>query len=478
MQHVFRYISLVVIVLFTITNATAQRDSIYTLTLDEFIQRVEKNHPIAKQAQLQIERGESNMRLAKGALDPKLEAGIDQKYYDETTYYSTTTGGIKIPTRSPISFKAGYELNDGKYLNPIYTVPQDGLYNAGVSLPLLQGLMTDERRTAIRQAEAFQDFTEAERQKILNSLLYEAYGAYWNWWSSVEKTNITVELIDLASTRFEAIKQRAIAGDRPFIDTVEAYLQVQLRQQQYIDALITETKARYFLSSFLWTDASDDKESVGLIIAENTTPTEPLGLWPDSVIALDSKQLYEIIDQNHPELRAYDAKIAQLVFEERWKREKLKPKLDLEYNALAENFNTAGDQGFSTNNYKWGMTFSFPIFLREARGDLQITRIKISESTYERELKTTELANKAQAAFLNFSQLQNQFNIVNQNVNNYRLLLDAERTRFFNGESSLFLVNQREVSLADAQMKRIDIQSKLEMTIAEARYQIGKISNK
>ncbi|MFY8137675.1 MAG: TolC family protein, partial [Flavobacteriales bacterium] len=171
-------------------------------------------------------------------------------------------------------------------------------------------------------------------------------------------------------------------------------------------------------------------------------------------------------------------KIAQLVFEERWKREKLKPKLDLEYNALAENFNTAGDQGFSTNNYRWGMTFSFPIFLREARGDLQITRIKISESTYERELKTTELANKAQAAFLNFSQLQNQFNIVNQNVNNYRLLLDAERTRFFNGESSLFLVNQREVSLADAQMKRIDIQSKLEMTIAEARYQIGKISDK
>lgn len=466
--HIFS----IVFVLSTI-SATAQSDTLFYLRLEEFMQKVKMHHPIAKQAELTLQSGESTELRAKGGFDPKLEAGTNQKFYKETNYYSYTGGSVKIPTRSPVTIKGGYELNDGKYLNPSSTVPQDGLYNAGISVSLLQGLLTDERRTALAQARAFRDYTEAERKSMLNNLMYEAFGAYWNWWNAYEKTEIANDMTLLAIDRFEAIKERAQAGDRPFIDTVEAFMQVQFRQQQYIDNAINEIKSRFYLSSFLWTeDQSGGLE--GVIINDNIKPSQPSGDWSTLWPAEMKESMVDFIQREHPEILAYDAKLDQLDADLRWKKEKLKPKLDLDYNFINQTTSTS-DPYWSTRNYKWGMTFSFPIFIREARGDLQLGKIKINETEYSRELKSVELANKASTSFASYQNLQLQLVIAQQNVINYETLLNAERTRFFNGESSVFIVNQREMALADARMKVIDIQAKLEMSVIEAEYHIGQL---
>lgn len=469
---------LLLIVLNTISAAHAQKDSLLLLPIDEFIAKVKANHPVAKQANLRIEAGESTERMAKGGFDPKIEAGTDQKFYKETNYYSYTGGSLKIPTRSPFMLKGGYDLNNGTYLNPSATVPQDGLYNAGLSVSLLQGLITDERRTALAMARAYMDYTVAERNMMVNQLLYEAFGAYWNWWNAFEKTRVADEMTTLAETRFAAIRERALAGDRPFIDTVEAYLQVQFREQQFIENKIAEIKSRFYLSSFLWSEESENTAYEGLIIGENTRPSFPEGNWSTLWPTDYTKNIVSFVEESHPIVQGYDAKIDQLEAEQRWKREKLKPKLDIDYNLLSEAITTSGDNTFSTNNYKWGLQFSFPIFLREARGDLQLNKIKVAESQYDRSLKTVELANKASTSVANFLNLTNQLNIAEQNVANYQLLLEAERTKFFNGESSVFIINQREMALADAQLKVVDIRSKLEMSVIEAEYHIGQLYKK
>ncbi|MEZ4800036.1 MAG: TolC family protein [Flavobacteriales bacterium] len=472
MRNFTRHISSVVFVLLTISSS-AQGDSLFHLRLEEFIQKVKLHHPIAKQAELTQQSGESTELKAKGGFDPKLEAGTNQKFYRETNYYSYNNASVKIPTRSPITIKGGYELNDGKYLSASSTVPDEGLYNAGLSVSLLQGLLTDERRTALAQARAFRDYTEAERKRMINELMYEAFGAYWNWWNAYEKTRIAQDMTNLAIDRFEAIKERAVAGDRPYIDTVDAFMQVQFRQQQFIDNAIAEIKSRFYLSSFLW--AEDENGGLeGLIINDNTEPTQPSGDWSSLWPAEMKESMVDYIQREHPEITAYDAKLDQLDADLRWKKEKLKPKLDVEYNFINQTTSTT-DPYWSTRNYKWGLTFSFPIFIREARGDLQLGKIKIDETEYSRELKSVELANKASTSFASYQNLQLQLTIAEQNVSNYITLLNAERTRFFNGESSVFIVNQREMALADARMKVIDIKAKLEMSVVEAEYHIGQL---
>lgn len=469
-------LTLIAVLLLVAPSAIAQRDSLSSLTMEEYLGMVRAYHPIAKSAELLTENAESNLRRARGAFDPKVEAAFSEKFYKETSYYSIAHSALKVPTRTPLALKLGYDLNSGTYLDPSINTPDDGLLAAGLSMPLLQGLLTDERRTAFRMAQAFSDFSEAERKAQYNRLMFEAYGAYWNWWSSVEKTTIADDMLNIASVRFDAIKERAFAGDRPFIDTVEAFLQVQLREQQYLDALMNEVKSRFFLSSFLWYEDENASVPTGLIVSENAVPTRPSGVAPPEVLAIQKQNILSEIDNSHPEIVAYDAKIDQLEAELRWKQEKLKPKLDIEYNFLNTGMVNAEDVAFSTRNYKWGLNFSFPIFIREARGDVQMSKIKIVENNYMRDLKAIELSSKASAAFENYNAIRSQVNIAERNVNNYATLLEAERIRFFNGESSLFIVNQREMALADARNKLVDLQAKQEMAGYEILFLLGKLN--
>jgi outer membrane protein TolC len=53
-----------------------------------------------------------------------------------------------------------------------------------------------------------------------------------------------------------------------------------------------------------------------------------------------------------------------------------------------------------------------------------------------------------------------QISLSENNLQNYRRLLNAEETRYSNGESSLFLINSRENKVIEAQEKFISVRTK------------------
>ena len=57
--------------------------------------------------------------------------------------------------------------------------------------------------------------------------------------------------------------------------------------------------------------------------------------------------------------------------------------------------------------------------------------------------------------------------MINQLVENYEIMLNAEERKLQLGESSVFLVNTREKSLISARLKQISVQEKLWNTRAE-----------
>src|SRR5690554_4201729 len=116
------------------------------ISFENYIQRVKKHHPLARQANLQTELGEAKVRSSRGAFDPKIKGDLSQKYFDEKKYYSLLDGGLVVPTWFGVELKAGHERNEGVYLNPENNNPEDGLYYAGVSIPLARGLFMDDRR--------------------------------------------------------------------------------------------------------------------------------------------------------------------------------------------------------------------------------------------------------------------------------------------------------------------------------------------
>lgn len=419
----------------------AQTDSL-VLKESTFWWLISNNHPIAKQADLLEQKGSLEVKKAKGQFDPLIAINHNAKTFDEKDYFGLLEGGLVIPTTYGIDLKANYSRNDGVFLNPENKVPDKGLWSAGVAIPIGQGLFFDERRATLKKAKIFAQSTIVQREMLLNELYYGALTSYYYWINAWQQKIVYEQAVDLAEERLTGIRQRFIEGDLPAIDTLEAFIQLQNRIINFQEYELELNNARLNLSNFLWTE-----EQIPLLMSDSLSPPANPTLQID-----EFSTNIEIQDaQSNPALLLYDLKLKELEVEQRWKKEKIKPKAKIAYNFL----NPTQDFNLFRNNYKWGIEFSMPLFLRTARNDLKLGKIKIQETSFEQKIKMQEIKNKNKMLLNKFRTLRNQIDLLNSNVKDYRSLLEAEQFKFQIGESSVFLLNSRELKLIELQIKLV-----------------------
>lgn len=432
-------------------------DSAQVLTLPDFHRLILQFHPVASQAALLTDQAREELRLARGTLDPVISSKLYRKEYNGKEYYHLWNNSLQIPTWFGPELKAGYDQTRGQYLNPENNTPGAGLSFAGITVPLGQGLFIDQRRATIKQARLFQEIAEADRVKLINKLLLQATKDYWDWLLYYRESQLFRESLELAQFRLQAVRSRVQEGDLAAIDTVEALTEVQNRQVMLQQAQLAYNNARLTVATHLW--AAD---AVPLELQARTIPaligSELTALTQDSM-----QHLLETARTNHPDLRKLNLKGQQLAIEQRFAADKLKPKLNVDYNLLQSNFYLqpeAFDRQYMGGNYKLGMSFSMPLFLREERGKLQLTKVKQQANSLELVQATREVENNLLGAFNEWQSLEEQIRLQERMVENADILRNGEVIRFQNGESSLFLVNAREVKLMEAQLKLYSLKAK------------------
>lgn len=428
------------------------------LTYEQYIEWVRSFHPVAKQAEVTLRFGEQEVRASRGGFDPKIYGDFDRKEFKEKEYFNKQEAGIKVPTWAGVELKGLFEQNRGDFLNPERNVPNAGLVAMGASVNLGQGLLIDNRRAALRKAQIYRESTKAEREQILNDLYVDATEAYWSWASEFKNVKILEDGVKLADQRFQFVKDSYEFGDLPAIDTVEAYTQVMDRIYRFQNAQIKYFKATQVLNTFLWDENEDPVDLRDEINPENVLDV--------TVFDYSNESLREYVVR-HPELRITDFDIESLEVERRLKANQLLPLLQVNYNFLTENLGETPFSPFLQNNYKMGMTFSMPLFLRKERGALGLAKAKLDMKNYQRDLKFVQLKNKLEAEIYNFETIDRQLMIFTNNVNGLQQLLTGELVRFEIGESSLFLVNAREVSLLNAQVTLNDLAGKRKSAYAK-----------
>ncbi|MFN3876083.1 MAG: TolC family protein, partial [Flavobacteriales bacterium] len=194
------------------------------LTREAFVRLVVEYHPMARQAALRGEMGAAAVRGARGGFDPVASAAFSAKEFDEKEYYSLLQAGLRVPTWYGIDLLAGFERNSGDLLDPQRTTPAEGQVAAGLRASLGQGLLIDERRAALRRAQAYQRGTEGERRMLLNALLLQALSDHVDWVAAHMALRVSDEAVELALIRLNAVRDNWRGGDRPAIDTLEAYI--------------------------------------------------------------------------------------------------------------------------------------------------------------------------------------------------------------------------------------------------------------
>ncbi|GAK89276.1 multidrug efflux protein [Nonlabens ulvanivorans] len=436
----------------TTQQSTVALDST-EMSFREYMGFVKAHHPIAKQAQLLIDGGQANLLRSRGGFDPKIEVDYDRKEFKGTEYYDQLNAMFKIPTWYGVEFKAGVERNEGTFLDPSNTVPENGLYNAGVSVNLGQGFLINDRMATLRKAKIYNEQSIVDRDLLVNAVLYEAALAYFKWWQIHEEFKVYDQFYENAQIRFQAVKSSFQAGDKAAIDTVEAGIAAQNRALNREQARIQLVKQRLELSNFLWLN------EVPVELQPNIVPQEDLNNEIDTTLEIYGFTLNEFTIENHPKLRSMSFKIDQLDIDRRLKANKLLPKLTLDYNFLSPEWNELNS--FQTANYKGGVTFSMPLFLRKERGDLRLAKIKIADAQYDLASSQLEIKNKVTSIFNELDSYNIQVNMITGIVESSQIMLTGEERKFELGDSSLFLINSREVKLIDSKLKEINTYKKL-----------------
>lgn len=423
------------------------------LNFREYLGYVKKYHPIAKQAELVIAVGEANLMKARGGFDPKVEVDYDRKQFKGTEYYDRLNAAFKIPTWYGIELKGNFEQTEGDFLNPDETLPDDGLYSAGVSFSLGRGFLANDRMATLRKARFFREQTLADRDLLINTILFDASVAYFDWLQAYNDREIFRQFLNNALVRFEGIKERAEAGDLASIDTVEAKIAYQSRALSLTQAEVNLRNKALELSNFLWMSGD-----VPVELKEGVIPDTRLQKEIDIALEIMGLPLDSFTIENHPKIVSLGLKIDQLIIDKRLKTNQLLPRIDLEYNFLTETpeFLNSYDQ----DNYKGGVNISLPLFLRKERGELKLAKFKLRDAEFEYANASVSIANKVLAIYNELDSFGEQNQLVYEIVDNYRALLEGEERKFSFGESSLFLINSRESRLIDARLKQNELQNK------------------
>ena len=426
--------------------------------IDDLYGLILSNHPVARQAELLRDEARQQLRMARGNFDPKVELGYERKQFNDNVYWDDWAFAFKVPLWSNTDLKVSHYSAEGVYINPRDNFPERGLSSIGIEIPVGRGLFVDERRTVLRQAQIFQDLNEAERIRMLNDLLLSAALDYYTW-SFVYNRQIVLEnAVRLAEERYRLVRNNVMQGAEAAIDSVEAAITVQARQIEARKGRLEVETMGLKLSTYLWSPEGEP-------LVWNVEVYPPLFEKMPEITDYDVDRMKEMAMINHPQLQVLRQERSIFEYDFRLARENLKPVVNLNYEYLfpGRGLMEGLQNAQWTQNYKLGAGIMVPLLFRKERGKFALTKIKLESNQLkinESELKIrVEVENQANylQTFLDLARTYFEF------VNNSQRLLDVENLRFLNGESTLFLVNQREMLLIANLEKQVDILATLKM---------------
>ncbi|KIC01810.1 transporter [Flavobacterium sp. JRM] len=426
---------------------------------NEFLGYVKKYHPLVKNANLEVSKAQANLMMARGGFDPKIEVDFSQKQFKDKEYYSILNSSFKIPTWYGIELKAGFDNNEGVYLNPENTTPNQGLTSFGISVPIGQGLFINQRMADVRKAKIQIKLSESERKLQAIAVLYDASIAYFNWKKNFDEMKLYETYNNNAEIRLTGIKALISQGDKPAIDSVEAGISLKNRELSLEDSKLKLAKAKLELSNFLWLE-----NNIPLEMSDSLVPETALENTLQETLKTNDLLQNDFSLETHPKINALQNKIEILNVEKKLKENMLLPKINVGYSYLSE---PSYIDNYNFKDYKVGLEFYFPLFLRKERGYLKLAKFKVQENEFALALEKTQLTNKISAQKIEINSLLKQKKLAKDLVENNVTMLNSEERLFSFGESSLFLINTRENNLVSTKLAAIALENRFYISNSE-----------
>ena len=407
----------------------------------------------------------SDQLAADGAFDLMLEA----EYYDRFT--GTFSGGFaEVKATQPIApygakVFGSYRLSDGRFpiYENIYNTNQVGEFKVGALFSLLRDSRIDSRRFTIEDTRLAASQAGLDVLLVRLNVQHEALKSYWTWVAAGKEIAVYEELLEIAEARAIGLARRVQAGATPSIALTENE-QNLIRRKTLLERAKRDFETASNSLSYYLRDISGQL----VIPTRAQLPSyEVLEQLPDMQALLDMRRS-DILEQR-PELQDFRIAIERATNKVELRRNDLQPRLDASVE-LSRDFGAVGDGGptFDSTDTVVGVTLTVPLQRREARGRLQRAEAELREL----ELRERRIADQIQVQLdnilTNLNAALRLADLADEEVKQATAMVAAERKRFSLGAGDFFLVNLREESAADAQIRAI--RADLTGRLAEASF--------
>lgn len=436
-----------------------------TVHLNDVLDSARQYYPKIAAAYANIDVAKAQLMQANGAFDPKLlsefdsepSGGYQHNYNNTELTIPLVAGGAKL--------FAGYRIGRGNW--PIYD--QNFLTNSGgeirygLEVPLLNGFMIDPERTK-RQNKKFGIF---QNQQVANLIkvdtLAKAANAYWTWVASARTMEYTKQLLHLATIRQKALERRHTLGDIAHIDSVENRRFIYQREAELTAAKRNFSQASLMLSLF-YRNNEGTPVSLQKSNAPNHMPNVPNQTF-NSKYWQNNRQ--NIIASN-PIVQTYNQKINIELAKLKLSKNQLLPHLDFTYYSQKQ-YGTGGYPLLLQTAHVAGLRFSMPLTRIEAKGKLQEAESQLHRLRLERTLVLQQLIIEFNNALNEIENDRKRVHFLNAEVDAAAQVERAEIKRFEQGDSSLFLVNQREKTTFSARLRALQANVAYRKALVELR---------
>ena len=415
------------------------------LSLDEVLRSAESSYPLLLAAIEERAIAQGKQLSAQGAFDTKLSIGTD---VNELGYYTNRSGGAKI--EQPLAdwggeVFGGYKRGQGEFgpwEQDLLTLSR-GEWSAGVRLPLLRNRETDERRTDLLLARLSVELADASIEKQRLKLLEEASKSYWDWVAAGAKLEVAEALLELAEARIAQVEEAAAAGEIAEIEIADNQRAVLERRSAVVSASRELQNTAFELSLFL-----RDGQGQPVVAGRERLPDFP---EPEAVPAAQlSLDVAEALDRR-PEVAGTLVELSQNGAELGLARNQLLPEID--FTVKYGRDSGAGSITKRGSEVMAGVTLTSPFQRRKAKGAVAMQQAKREQLGQKLRFARNRIEVEVRDAHSALEAALERLSLARQEQEVAQRLAEAERERFELGDSTLFVVNLRELSAAGARLK-------------------------
>ncbi|MCB1020441.1 MAG: TolC family protein [Acidobacteria bacterium] len=435
------------------------------LLLEDILSATEASYPALLAAIQERAMAEGKALSAEGAFDTKLtaKAGTNQ-----LGYYKNRTAGAQV--EQPLAdwggeLFGGYKRgqgNFGPWEQDVWTL-SGGELSGGIRLPLFRDRETDVRRTDLLTARLGVDLAGASVEKQRLKMLETASKVYWDWVSAARKLQVAEALLELAEARIRQVEEQVELGSIAAIEIADNKRAVLERRAAVVSAGRELQNATLELSMFYRDGAGEPQMAHREQAPEFPEPRmiETHTLSTDLTSAIERR----------PEIVATLVEVDQSSAALRLAQNQLLPSVDFE----AKYGQDSGVGSITKRGPELiaGIKVTTPFQRRKSKGQIALAEAKLAQLGQKLRFAQNRIEVEVRDAASALDAAVQRLELARAELEVAQLLAEAERERFDLGDSTLFVVNLREIATAGARLKVVSSLADCHKAVASYRAAIA-----